>query len=132
MRRGVLRHGWFSAFIAAVGLGSVGSEVSRLAMPLLVLDLTGSLGAAALLRVLQAVPYVLFGALAGVLIDRVDKRRLLIGCDLARAGLTALIPLSVATGTFSLVLLYAVAFLLGAVEVVWGVTADFSVVPSLV
>lgn len=96
------------------------------------LDLTGSLAAAATLRVLQSVPYVLFGAFAGALIDRADKRRLLIVTLLAGTALTAVIPLSVATGTFSLELLYAVAFLLGAIEVVWGVTADFSVVPSLV
>ena len=44
----------------------------------------------------------------------------------------ATVPLSVSVGWFSLELLYAVAFLLGTVEVLWGVTADFSVLPSLV
>lgn len=130
--RGPLRHRPFSVFVGGVGLRSVGDEVARLALPLLVLDLTGSLAAAATLRVLQSVPYVLFGAFAGALIDRVDKRRLLLVTLLSGTALTAAIPLSVATGTFSLELLYAVAFLLGAIEVVWGVTADFSVVPSLV
>jgi len=101
-------------------------------MPLLVLDLTHSLGAAALLRGVQMVPYVFFGALAGALIDRVDKRRLLIACDVVSGLLMATVPLSVSVGWFSLELLYAVAFLLGTVEVLWGVTADFSVLPSLV
>lgn len=100
-------------------------------MPLLVLDITHSLGAAALLRVTQMVPYVFFGAIAGALIDRVDKRVLLIWCDLASAALMAAVPLSVTFGVFSLEL-YVVSFLLGTVEVLWGVTADFSVLPSLV
>src|SRR5687767_13722686 len=132
VRRGPFRHRWFNLFIGAVGLGSVGSEVARLAMPLLVLDITHSLGAAALLRVTQMVPYVFFGALAGALIDRVDKRVLLIWCDVASAALMAAVPLSVSFGVFSLELLYAISFLLGTVEVLWGVTADFSVLPSLV
>jgi MFS family permease len=130
--RGPFRHRWFTAFVGGVGLGGIGSEVGRLAMPLLVLDLTHSLPAAALLRVVQLVPYVFFGAIAGAVIDRVDKRRLLIGCDVASGLLMASVPLSVTTGLFSLELLYVVNFLLGTVEVLWGVTADFSVLPSLV
>ncbi|CAN5194985.1 hypothetical protein BH18CHL2_BH18CHL2_12010 [soil metagenome] len=132
MTRGPFRHRWFTAFVGGVGLGGIGSEVGRLAMPLLVLDLTHSLPAAALLRVVQLVPYVFFGAIAGAVIDRVDKRRLLIGCDVASGLLMASVPLSVTTGLFSLELLYVVNFLLGTVEVLWGVTADFSVLPSLV
>jgi MFS family permease len=115
-----------------VALGGIGSEVSKLALPLLVLDQTHSLGAAALLRVLQSAPYVVFGAFAGALIDRMDKRRLLIGCDVFTAALMASIPLSVSFGFFSLELVYALSFLLGTVELVFGVTTDFSVVPALV
>ena len=132
MRKGPLRHKWFAAFTAAIGLGSIADEVARLALPLLVLDLTHSIAAAATLRVVQSIPYILFGAPAGALIDRVDKRRLLIACDLAGVALTAAIPLSAIGGVFSLELLYVIGFLLGTVEVLWGVTTDFSVVPSLV
>lgn len=132
MRKGPLRHKWFAAFTAAIGLGSIADEVARLALPLLVLDLTHSIAAAATLRVIQSVPYIIFGAPAGALIDRVDKRRLLIACDLAGIALTVAIPLSAIGGVFSLELLYVIGFLLGTVEVMWGVTTDFSVVPSLV
>jgi predicted MFS family arabinose efflux permease len=132
MRKGPLRHKWFAAFTAAIGLGSIADEVARLALPLLVLDLTHSIAAAATLRVVQSIPYILFGAPAGALIDRVDKRRLLIACDIAGVALTAAIPLSAIGGMFSIELLYVIGFLLGTVEVLWGVTTDFSVVPSLV
>ena len=132
MRHGPLRHPWFAAFTAGVATGSVADEVSRLALPLMVLDLTHSLAAAATLRVVQFVPYIFFGSVAGVIIDRVDKRRLLLGADLIGVLLTAAIPLSVLFNVFSLELLYALGFLLGTVEVVRGVTTDFSVVPALV
>src|SRR5437867_9824219 len=132
MRLGPLRHPWFAAFAGAIGRGGIADEVARLALPLLILDLTHSIAAVATLRVVQLVPYALFGGITGVLIDRVDKRRLLIACDLLSVALTAAIPLSVAAGVFSIELLYGIGFLLGTVEVAWGVTTDFSVVPALV
>ena len=101
-------------------------------MPLLILDLTHSIAAAATLRLVQALPYVFFGGILGVLIDRADKRKLLIGCDALSIALTLTIPVSVAAGVFSLNLLYVIGFLLGTVEVAWGVTTDFSVIPALV
>ena len=132
VRHGPLRHRWFTAFIGAFGLGSVADEVARLALPLLILDLTHSIASAAVLRVVQSIPYIVFGAPAGVLIDRADKRRLLIACDLASAVLTVTIPLSALFGFFSVEFVYVIGFLLGTVEVLWGVTTDFSVVPALV
>ena len=132
MRLGPLRHPWFAAFAGSVGLGGLGDEVARLALPLLILDLTHSIAAAATLRLVQALPYVFFGGILGVLIDRADKRKLLIACDALSVALTLTIPLSVAAGIFTLNLLYLIGFLLGTVEVAWGVTTDFSVVPALV
>src|SRR5437867_1528270 len=132
MRLGPLRHPWFAAFSGSVGLGGIGDEVARLALPLLILDLTHSIAAAATLRLVQALPYVFFGGIAGVLIDRADKRKLLISCDAMSVALTLAIPVSVATGVFSLNLLYVIGFLLGTVEVAWGVTTAFTVIPLLV
>src|SRR2546428_8326399 len=132
MRVGLLRHPWFAAFAGSVGLGGLGDEVARLALPLICLDWTHSIAAAATLRLVQALPYVFFGGILGVLIDRADKRKLLIGCDALSVALTLAIPVSVAAGVFSLNLLYFIGFLLGTVEVAWGVTTDFSVIPALV
>lgn len=132
VRRGPLRHRWFAAFTGGVALGSVADEISQLALPLLVLELTQSLAAAAFLRVLQFVPYITLGAFVGTVIDRADKRRLLLQADAVGIVLTVAIPLSVLAGFFSLELLYALAVLLGIVEVVRGVATDFAVVPALV
>ena len=116
MRQGPLRHRWFAGFIGAFGLGAVADEVARLALPLLLLDLTHSIAAAAALRVVQSIPYILFGAPAGALIDRADKRRLLIVCDAASVLLTATIPLSAIFGFFSVGFLFLIGFLLGTVD----------------
>lgn len=133
MRRGPLfRHRWFAWFTGAVGLGSIGDEVNRLAMPLLALELTHSLGAAATLRIMQMIPYVLFGAFAGAIIDRAQKRVLLIVSDALRVVIVAIVPIAVMLGVFSVGLLYVAAFALGTLEVVWAITTDFSVVPALV
>src|SRR2546423_9793201 len=110
MRLGPLRHPWFAAFSGSVGLGGLGDEVARLALPLLILDLTHSIAAAATLRLVQALPYVFFGGLLGVLIDRADKRKLLIGCDALSVALTLTIPLSVAAGGLSPHLLQLIRF----------------------
>ena len=56
MRSGPLRHKWFASFTATVTSGSIGDEVMRLALPLLVLDLTHDIGAAATLRVIERNP----------------------------------------------------------------------------
>src|SRR5438034_2098844 len=124
MRLGPLRHPWFAAFAGSVGLGGLGDEVARLALPLLILDLTHSIAAAATLRLVQALPYVFFGGILVVLIDRAGKRKLLITCDAISVALTLTSPLSVAAGIFTLNLLNLIGFLLGTVEVAWGVTTD--------
>src|SRR3979411_455655 len=106
MRTGPLRHKWFAAFTAAVGLGGIADEVARLGLALFDQDLNPSIHSAANVRVVQSLPYILFGAPAGALIDRVDKRRLLIFCDIAGVALTVAIPLSALGGMFSIELLY--------------------------
>lgn len=69
MRFAVLRHGWFATFTGAVGVVGLGTEFQRLAVPLLVLDATHSVGAVAILRIAGFLPFILWGPFAGALID---------------------------------------------------------------
>jgi MFS family permease len=103
-----------------------------LVLPLLVLELTHSLSATAALSVMELLPYVLFGAFAGVLIDRTDKRKVIVSADALGLLTTAAVPLAVAIGIFSLPLLYVLVFALGAASLFWRLTVDFTVVPALV
>jgi predicted MFS family arabinose efflux permease len=59
--------------------------------------------------VLQAIPDLLFGMVAGVFADRNDRRRMMLLADLGRAGLTALIPLSYVFGVSTIAVVFLVA-----------------------
>ena len=129
---GPLRHPLFALFMVGIALSSTGTGITFLVLPLLILELTHSLGAAAALTAIEVLPYVLFGAIAGVLIDRTDKRRIMVSALALGLAATAAVPLTVITGVFSLPLLYALVFALGAATLFSGLTADFTVVPALV
>jgi MFS family permease len=53
---------------------------------------TGSLLQTSLLATLEAVPYAAFGLVAGAVADRIDRRRIMVGFDLASACLLGLVP----------------------------------------
>ena len=74
-------------------LGSqLGEAIALVAMPLLVYGLTGSAELLSLIFTLQLLPRVVLAPVAGILADRLDRRRIILGADLARAGLVALLP----------------------------------------
>jgi MFS family permease len=100
---------WLSQVAAAVGAG-----VSKLATPLLALALTGSPADAGLIASMQTLPFLVIGLFAGVIIDRVDRRRLLMACDIARTLSVGSVPLAWAFGALTIPQLYVVSFVQGA------------------
>ncbi len=95
----------------------VGTQVSQLAYPLLMLALTDSPAQAGFLSAARTIPYLLLGLPAGALVDRWDRRRVMIVCDAGRALALGSIPLALAFGWLSLAQLYAVALLEGTLNV---------------
>ncbi|GAA4467326.1 MFS transporter [Phytohabitans houttuyneae] len=91
-RPSLRRNRSFNAFWAAQIMSVLGDSFTTLAVPLLVLDATGSVATAGLLTGAMATTAVLTGLFAGVLVDRVDRRRLLVGCDVVRMLLLAAVP----------------------------------------
>jgi DHA3 family macrolide efflux protein-like MFS transporter len=74
-------------------LGSqLGEAIALVAMPLLVYGLTGSAELLSLIFILQLLPRVVLAPIAGILADSLDRRRIVLGADLARAGFVALLP----------------------------------------
>ena len=65
-------------------LSELGSQTSTVAYPLLVLALTGSAAKAGVVGLAKWLPLAVFSLPAGVLADRVDRKRLMIGCDAVR------------------------------------------------
>lgn len=99
----------FLILLTGQGISAVGDAVSFTAIPLLVLALTGSGLAMGIVGVLQTIPDLVFGMVAGVFADRLDRRRMMLLADLGRAGLTALIPLSYLVGAPTIVVVFLVA-----------------------
>ncbi|MFI9644985.1 MFS transporter [Streptomyces sp. NPDC052040] len=120
----------FGIFWAGQTLSVLGDSFALIALPLLVLDATGSVARMGLLTAVGGAASVLAGVFAGVVVDRVDRRRLLIACDLVRMLLYGLIPLLWLTGP-RIWLLYAVLPLCEAVGMLFSV-AYVTVVRQLV
>ncbi len=99
----------FRTLLVGQGISAVGDAVSFTALPLLVLALTGSGLAMGIVGVLQSIPDLVFGMVAGVLADRMDRRRMMLLADLGRAALTALIPLSYIVGVPTMAVVFLVA-----------------------
>jgi MFS family permease len=121
----------FKILLTSQGVSSLGDAVSFTALPLLVLALTGSGFAMGIVGVLQTLPDLFFGMVAGALADRSDRKRMMLLADLGRAGLTALIPISVFLGGPTLAVILVVAAPMSILRALFlaGYTAS---VPGLV
>jgi MFS family permease len=68
-------------------ISQLGDWFNAVAVYALLLDLTGSATAVAWMMIVQFLPVAIFGPLAGVIVDRVNRRRLMIATDLVRGAL---------------------------------------------
>jgi predicted MFS family arabinose efflux permease len=112
-------------------VSALGSQVSLLALPLLVLALTGSPAQAGLLAGARGVPYALLSLPAGALVDRWDRKRLMILCDLGRALALGSVALALTTGRLTLVQLVLVSLAEGSLSVLFSI-AESSALPRLI
>jgi MFS family permease len=104
--RDVLRDREYRAILVTDGLSVVGDQVTRLAVALLVLDRTGSAFLAAATYACSYLSWLLGGPVLTALADRLPRRRLMVGCDLARAVLVLvlLVPGLPLAGVFAVLL----------------------------
>jgi MFS family permease len=109
----------------------LGDQLQSLALPLVVIAVTGSTLQAGIVLGLQTVASLVLGLVAGALVDRWDRRRTMVRCELGRAVLVASIPIAIAAHALALPQLCAVAVLNGALGTLFS-AANSSAVPSLV
>jgi MFS family permease len=129
---GLWRHPDFVRFWAAQSVSAIGSQLSLVALPLLAaLTLDASAGQMGVLAAAAGAPFLLFGLLAGVWVDRLRRRPLLVAADLGRAAVLAAVPLAALLDALSIELLWAVAFVVGGLTVVFDV-AYLAYLPTLV
>jgi MFS family permease len=131
-RRGLWRDRDFLNLWGAATVSQVGSQVTLIALPLVaVLVLDATTFQVALLTTFDFLPFLLFGLPAGVWIDRLARRPVMIATDLGRALALCTIPLAYAAGFLTLAQLYVVGFLVGVMTVFFELAAT-SYLPSLV
>jgi MFS family permease len=121
----------FRIVVGGQGLSALGDAVSYTALPLLVLALTGSGVLMGVVGILQTLPDLVFGLVAGAYADRHDRRRMIIYGDLGRAVLTALIPISFWLGLPTMAVILLVTTPIHVLRVFW-LAAWTAAVPSLV
>ncbi len=131
-RPSLWRQGDFMKLWTGQTISQFGDEVTGLALPFVAIL---TLGADALemgiLGVVRFLPWILFTLPAGVWVDRMRRRPILIGADIARAAILASIPIAFVGGWLTMLQVYVVSFLAGTLEVFFDVAYQ-SYLPSIV
>jgi len=114
-RFAAFNHANFRRYFAGQVISSVGTWLQALAVTWLVLDLTGRSDRLGIAVALQFLPLLLLGAPAGVLADRIDNRRLLLGTSAVSAALALAFGVIVSRGAVDLWAIYGLTLLSGLV-----------------
>jgi len=112
-------------------ISDIGSSVSALAFPLLMLAITHSPAQAGFVGAINAIPIVIFSLFAGVLIDRLDRKLVMLSCDIGRALSLGSIPIAALLGHLTIPQLYITAFIEGSL-IVFSNLAETSSLPQVI
>jgi len=112
-------------------VSTLGSAASSVVYPLLILAMTDSPAAAGIAAALSNIPYLLFSLPAGALIDRWDRKRVMILCDLGRALTVFTIPIALWLDLLTIWQIYAAAFIEGSLFVFFNI-AEVAALPRVV
>ncbi|HEY0753995.1 MAG TPA: MFS transporter [Ktedonobacteraceae bacterium] len=121
----------FLLLMSGQTISSVGSGISDIAAPLLILYLTHSPVQTGLAYALETLPFLLLSLLAGALVDRWDRKRVMIVCDIARALNLVTLFLAFFTGHLTLAQIYLNAFIEGVFTVFFS-SAETAVISQVV
>lgn len=126
------RHPDFMKLWMGQTVSQFGAQITLLALPLTaVLLLHASPAQMGILGAMEMAPFLLIGLFAGVYVDRVRRRPLLVAADVGRALLLATVPAMAALHVLVMPILYALGFLVGSLTVLFDVAYQ-SYLPALV
>lgn len=129
---GLWRHSDFRRLWAGQTVSLFGSQVTFLALPLTaVLSLKANAAQMGILGAVEFAPFLLIGLFAGVVVDRLRRRPILIVADFGRALILLSIPIAALLGGLTMLQLYAAGFLTGVLTVFFDVAYQ-SYLPALV
>ncbi|MEA2650586.1 MAG: hypothetical protein QOI85_307, partial [Chloroflexota bacterium] len=131
-RPSLWRQGDFMKLWTAQTISQFGDEITGIALPFVAITILGAdafeMG---ILGVVRFLPWILFTLPAGVWVDRMRRRPILISADIARAALLATIPIGFLGGWLTIWQVYVVSFIAGTLEVFFDVAYQ-SYLPSIV
>ena len=131
-RLSLWRHGNFMKLWTAQTVTQVGDEITQFALPLTaIITLEATPFQIGLLGTFQFLPFILLTIPAGVWVDRMRRKPILIGADIGRAVILTSIPVAFIGGWLSIWQLYIVGFAVGCLEVFFDVAYQ-SYLPSVV
>lgn len=107
---------WSGQVVSVIGTGA-----TQIVYPLLVLALTNSPAAAGIAGALVSIPYIVFSLPAGALVDRWDRKRVMIYCDIGRALTLISIPIALAFNALTIWQIYICALLEGSLFVFFNI-----------
>jgi MFS family permease len=121
----------FRWLLASSWVSNLGDGIALAAGPLLIASQTHDPFLVAMAVLLQQLPWLLFGLLAGAIADRLDRRAIVVAVDLARAAVLVLLTASIVTDIVSVPVVLGTLFLLATAEV-FADTASSTLLPMLV
>ncbi|MDQ6856619.1 MAG: MFS transporter [Candidatus Dormibacteraeota bacterium] len=132
MTHAVWRNRDFALLWSGQTVSEVGSAVTTIALPTLaIFAFHAGPAAVGLMIASERLPFPIVALFAGAIVDRVRRRRVMVGCNLARLAVLALIPLLSATGELRLWELFVAAGAMGVFTVFFDISY-MAYVPGLV
>lgn len=121
----------FRWLLASSLVANVGDGIALAAGPLLVASQSRDPLLVAMAALLQRLPWLLFGVFAGAVVDRLDRRLLIVVVDLLRAAVLGALALMIATDAVNIAVVLATMFVLGTAETLADITSS-TLLPSMV
>lgn len=125
----IFRDGSFLKLWAGHGISTFGDMITFLAIPMIVYGITGSKSALSLSVLVRVIPVILIGPFAGALVDRLNRKTIMIWSDILRAMLTVVLLFS--PDQYLLTMIYIVVFLKSLIGIFFN-PAFNSTIPSII
>ncbi|WP_219418414.1 MFS transporter [Pseudonocardia nigra] len=129
--RGASLGGGFARLWTASAVSNIGDGVALAAGPLLLASLTADPALVAGAMFVQQLPWLLFALPAGVYVDRLDRRRLVVLVNLVRGLVIGGLAVAIATDVVTVALVYTALFVIGSMETLAD-NASTALIPAVV
>jgi len=120
----------FSLLFAGSTISTIGDQFTLVALPWLVLKLTGDPAALGLVLATMAFPRAVFMLIGGAVVDRMSPRRVLLGSRAVNALLVSLLAVLVLAGAIQMWMIYAIALGIG-LSTAFSYPAGSAILPQL-